>query len=190
MGKNFPHGHSGWQRVNSQTVYDNPWITVSHQQVITPAGTEGIYGVVHFKNIAVGIVPLDQDNNTWLVKQHRYPLRQDSWEIPEGGSPESESTLETAKRELEEEVGLKANQWTELLTLHPSNSVTDEKAVVFLAEQLSLGKQLLEDSEDIEVLKLSLQEAIDMVLDGRITDGISVAALLKLAIIKRLIPSF
>jgi len=174
-----------WQQINIKTVYENRWITVSHQQVITPAGTEGIYGVVHFKNIAVGIVPLDQNNNTWLVKQHRYPLEQDSWEIPEGGSPEGESTLETAKRELEEEVGLKANQWTELLTLHPSNSVTDEKAVVFLAEQISLGKQLLEDSEDIEVLKLPLREAINMALDGRITDGISVAALLKLAVMER-----
>jgi len=174
-----------WQKLNSQIAYDNSWITVSHHEVITPAGTEGIYGVVHFKNVAVGIVPLDQDNNTWLVKQHRYPLGQDSWEIPEGGSPASESTLETARRELEEEVGLTAHQWTELLTLHPSNSVTDEKAVVFLAEQLSPGKQLLEDSEDIEVLKLPLKEAINMALDGRITDGISVAALLKLAVMEK-----
>jgi len=173
-----------WRQINTKIVYDNRWIAVSHQEVITPAGTQGIYGVVHFKNTAVGIVPLDHDNNTWLVKQHRYPLGQDSWEIPEGGSPENESTLQTAKRELEEEVGLKANQWTELLTLHPSNSVTDEKAVVFLAEQLSPGQQLLEDSEDIEVLKLPLREAIAMALDGRITDGISVAALLKLALVK------
>lgn len=179
-----------WVTRNTRSVYDNPWITVSHQQVTTPAGTEGIYGVVHFKNIAVGIVPLDQDNNTWLVKQHRYPLGQDSWEIPEGGSPETESTLETAKRELEEEVGLRADQWTEFLTLHPSNSVTDEKAVVFLARQLSPGKQWLEDSEDIEVLKLPLREAINMVMDGRITDAISVAALLKLAVTERLTSSF
>jgi 8-oxo-dGTP pyrophosphatase MutT (NUDIX family) len=175
-----------WQQVNSTTVYDNPWIAVSHQNVITPAGTAGIYGVVHFKNIAVGIVPVDTEQNTWLVKQHRYPLGQESWEIPEGGSPAGESILETAQRELEEEVGLKAGQWTELMTLHLSNSVTDEKAVIYLAENLGQGQQSLEDSEDIEVMQLPLREAIAMALDGRITDAISVAALLKLSVIRHL----
>jgi 8-oxo-dGTP pyrophosphatase MutT (NUDIX family) len=172
-----------WQKQSSRTAYENPWIKLSHHEVITPAGTEGIYGVVHFKNIAVGIVPIDADNNTWLVKQHRYPLGQDSWEIPEGGSPDSEPILASAKRELEEEAGLIASQWTELLTLHLSNSVTDEKAVIFVAEQLSAGQQSLEDSEgDIEVMKLPLRDAIAMALDGRITDAMSVAALLKLSV--------
>jgi len=174
---------NAWQKLRSRITYENPWITVSHHDVITPAGTEGIYGIVHFKNTAVGIVPMDEDQNTWLVKQHRFPLGQDSWEIPEGGSPEGESLIDTARRELEEEVGLKAHRWTELLTLHPSNSVTDEKAVVFLAEHIFPGKQLLEDSEDIEVMKLPLRDAIAMALDGRITDAISVAALYKLSII-------
>jgi 8-oxo-dGTP pyrophosphatase MutT (NUDIX family) len=176
---------SNWYCRHRQVVYSNPWIEVSHHDVITPAGTKGIYGVVHFKNIAVGILPIDAEGNTWLVKQHRYPLEEDSWEIPEGGSPEGESLLETAQRELEEEVGLRARQWTELLTLHMSNSVTDEKAVVFVAEQLYEGKQEMEDSEDIEVCRLPLHEAIGMALDGRITDGISVAALLKLALMDK-----
>lgn len=174
-----------WQQLSNTAVYDNPWIAVSHQDVITPAGTAGIYGVVHFKNIAVGIVPIDSEQNTWLVKQHRYPLGQDSWEIPEGGSPEGESLLDSARRELEEETGLKADQWTELLTLHLSNSVTDEKAVVFVAEGLLPGKQSLEDSEDIELMKLPLRDAIAMALDGRITDAISVAALLKLSVMRQ-----
>jgi 8-oxo-dGTP pyrophosphatase MutT (NUDIX family) len=173
-----------WKKISHMAVYDNPWINVSHHEVVTPSGTNGIYGVVHFKNIAVGIVPLDQDKNTWLVKQHRYPLGHDSWEIPEGGSPAGEPVLETARRELQEETGLTAARWTEFLTLHPSNSVTDEKAVIFLAEQLTPGQPSLEDSEDIEVMKLPLQEAINMALDGRITDAMSVAALLKLALVK------
>lgn len=181
MGQSIMQKKMPWKKISHSDVYDNDWINVSHHDVITPAGTKGIYGVVHFKNVAVGIVPVDQDNNTWLVKQHRYPLGQDSWEIPEGGSPKGELLLETAKRELEEEVGLKANLWTEFLTLHLSNSVTDEKAIVFLAEEILPGQQMLEDSEDIEVMKLPLQEAISMALDGRITDAISVAALLKLA---------
>ena len=173
-----------WRKLDAQVVYDNPWIEVSHHNVITPAATKGIYGVVHFKNVAVGIVPIDAEQNTWLVKQHRYPLGQDSWEIPEGGSPDGETAQATAARELEEEVGLQARRWTELLTLHLSNSVTDEKAVVFVAEELTAGQQCLEDSEDIEVMKLPLSEAIAMALDGRITDAISVAALLKLALMR------
>lgn len=171
----------GWQQIQTTPVYDNPWISVRHDRVIQPAGTEGIYGVVHFKNLAIGIVPIDEHGNTWLVKQHRYPLAQDSWEIPEGGCPEGEHPLDAARRELEEEVGLRAHLWRELMTLHLSNSVTDEKALVFVAQQLEQGHQALEDSEDIELMKLPLVQAIEMARDGRITDAISVAALLRLA---------
>lgn len=173
-----------WQTCSSQDCYDNPWIRVSHHEVITPAGSPGIYGVVHFKNVAVGVLPLDNEGNTWLVKQHRYPLDADSWEIPEGGCPEGESPLQTAHRELEEEAGLRAARMTELLTLHLSNSVTDERAVVYVAEDLTLGQMRHEDSEDIEVRKLPLTEAIAMALDGRITDAISVAALLRAALLR------
>ena len=173
---------AGWQTLNKETRYNNPWITVSHREVITPAGTPGIYGVVHFKNVAVGIVPVDEMGNTWLVKQHRYPLGMDSWEIPEGGCPLGETPLETARRELEEETGLRATVFTELMTLHLSNSVTDERAVVFVARGLAPGVRQLEDSEDIEVKKLPIREAVAMALDGHITDAISVAALLRYAL--------
>lgn len=177
-----------WQTMSEQIRYDNPWITVSHREVITPAGSPGIYGVVHFKNVAVGILPLDTAGNTWLVKQHRYPLGADSWEIPEGGCPEGESPLEAAHRELEEETGWRSGRLTELLTLHLSNSVTDERAVVYVAEELRPGTAQPEDSEDIEILKLPLAEAVAMALDGRITDAISVAALFKLALRQGLCP--
>lgn len=177
-----------WRLRKKNQIYSNPWISVSHHDVVTPAGTDGIYGVVHFKNTAVGILPVDETGNTWLVKQHRYPLGQDSWEIPEGGCllEGSESTETAAQRELEEETGLKAARLTELLVMHLSNSVTDEKAVVFLAEGLQAGTMKPEDSEDIEVMKLPLEEAVAMVLDGRITDAISVAALLKLAFLREI----
>jgi 8-oxo-dGTP pyrophosphatase MutT (NUDIX family) len=184
-------GKTRWQLKTKEERYNNAWISVSHQEVITPAGTEGIYGVVHFKNIAVGVLPLDEEGNTWLVKQHRYPLGIDSWEIPEGGCPENcgESTEQAAQRELEEETGIKADRLTELLTLHLSNSVTDERAVVYIAEGLQAGRMDLEDSEDIEVMKLPLQEAVAMALDGRITDAISVAALLKIALLRGMVPT-
>jgi 8-oxo-dGTP pyrophosphatase MutT (NUDIX family) len=172
----------GWKTKTSAVVYENPWIKVSHEEVITPKGTDGIYGVVHFKNMAIGVVPIDTEGNTWLVKQSRYALNQYTWEIPEGGCPEGENPLAAAKRELEEEVGLIAREWEELIMLHTSNSVTDEFSTVFVARDLAPGTQQLEATEDIEVRKLPLKEAIAMVKRGEITDAISVAALLRLAI--------
>jgi len=172
----------GWKTKTSHVVYENPWIKVSHEDVVTPKGTDGIYGVVHFKNTAIGVVPIDDEGNTWLVKQSRYSLNQYTWEIPEGGCPQGEEPLNAAKRELEEEVGLRASEWQQLMTMHLSNSVTDEFCVVFIAKGLSAGQQALEATEDIEYKKLPLTEAIDMVKRGEITDGISVAALLRIAL--------
>ena len=170
----------GWVRHSRDTVYDNPWITVTHETVTAPSGRDGIYGVVHFKNVSVGVVPLDDEGFTWLVKQSRYSLDIHTWEIPEGGAPKGEEPLQAAQRELEEETGLLAGRWTELLRLHTSNSVCDEAAVLYLAQELSEGVQQLEATEDIEVRRLPLREAIEMALDGRITDALSVAALLRL----------
>lgn len=172
----------GWQQVAVEVVYENPWIEVSHHDVITPKGTAGIYGVVHFKGRAVGVIPIDSEGNTWLVKQSRYTLDMFTWEIPEGGAATGEDTLEAAKRELEEETGLKARKWRELITIHQSNSVSDEVGIVYVAEDLHPGEQSLEDTEDIEVKKLPLTEAIQMVKDGIITDSMSVAGLLRLAL--------
>lgn len=172
----------GWKTKTSTVAYENPWIKISHEEVVTPKGTDGIYGVVHFKNTAIGIVPIDDEGNTWLVKQSRYTLNQYTWEIPEGGCPHGEEPIAAAQRELEEEVGLKANSWNELMRLHLSNSVTDELCVVFVAKDLYAGTQQLESTEDIEYKKVPLTEAIDMVKRGEITDGISVAALLRVAV--------
>lgn len=172
----------GWKTKTSAVVYENPWIRVNHEEVITPKGTAGIYGVVHFKNTAVGVVPIDQDGNTWLVKQSRYTLNQFTWEIPEGGCPEGESPIAAAARELEEEVGLVAGDIKPLMAVHLSNSVTDEYCEIFVARDLRAGTQQLEATEDIEVMKLPLVDAIEMVKRGEITDGISVAALLRLAV--------
>lgn len=172
----------GWQVKSSTCVYENPWIKVTHEDVITPGGTEGIYGVVHFKNTAIGVVPLDGQGNTWLVKQSRYALNQYTWEIPEGGCPADEDPLAAAQRELEEEVGLQARDWQKLMVMHLSNSVTDDFAIIFIARDLFPGTQQLEATEDIEVIKLPVREAVEMVKRGEITDSISVAALLRIAL--------
>ncbi|UZJ43957.1 NUDIX hydrolase [Marinimicrobium sp. C6131] len=181
-GENVTDTIGGWQRKSTRCVYENPWIRVSHEEVITPAGTDGIYGVVHFKNTAVGVVPIDEAGNTWLVRQTRYTMGEYTWEIPEGGCPRAEDPLSAAKRELQEEVGLSAQHWEKLQELQLSNSVTDETAIIYVARDLQNVEQSLDDSEDIEVKKLPLTEAIAMVDRGEITDAISVAALLRLAL--------
>lgn len=169
-----------WTTLESEVVYDNPWIKVTEHQVLNPAGNNGIYGVVSFKNTAIGIVPLDEEQNTWLVGQYRYALKAYSWEIPEGGCLiGQENKLEAAQRELEEETGLVAEKWTEILTMHTSNSVTDEVGYAFVARALTMGIAQPEDTEDLQLKKLPFKEAIEMCMDGRITDSLSVLALFK-----------
>ena len=173
-----------WQRLNSAEVYDNPWISVRHEQVITPGGSDGIYGVIHFKSCAVGIIPIDAEGYTWLVRQFRYPLNQHLWEIPMGGAPIPEDPLITAHRELEEEVGLRAQSMQEIMRLFISKSSTDEAGVVYIARDLSPGETRLEDTEaDLEVLRLPFLDAVQWVMDGKITDVISCAGLLKAAVL-------
>lgn len=168
-----------WKTISQEEKYDNKWINVTEYQVINPGGGRGIYGKVHFKNRAVGVVPLDKEGNTWLVGQYRFALDAYSWEIPEGGAPVEEELLECAKRELQEETGLTAERWTLLTTLHTSNSVTDEQGWVFLAEDLSEGLSMPEESEaDIKVIKLPLSKAVEMVLSGEITDSMSMIGLM------------
>ena len=171
--------HNPWQTLASEVKYQNPWILVREDQVLNPGGGRGIYGVVSMRNKALGIVPVDAEGNTWLVGQYRYPLNEYSWEIPMGGGLLELDILESAQRELREETGLQAARWTRIARLHTSNSVTDEEGFVFLAEDLTPGPVEPEETEDLRLWKLPLAEAIRMVMDDRITDGVSVAGLLK-----------
>ncbi|MFA6946144.1 MAG: NUDIX hydrolase [Pedobacter sp.] len=172
-----------WKTLSSEKIYENPWISLTEHQVINPGGGKGIYGEVHFKNLAIGIIPLDDDNNTWLVGQYRFPLKKYSWEIPEGGGAEGTEPILSAKRELLEETGIEAESWTEIQRIHLSNSVSDELGIVYLARQLSFGESSPEESEDLIVRKLPFETAYEMVLKGEITDSLSVAAILKVKIL-------
>lgn len=170
-----------WRRVHNEEIYDNPWIRVSHDRVITPAGTDGIYGVVHFKNRSVGIIPVDEEGCTWLVRQFRYPPRQSLWEIPMGGGDLKENPVLVAHRELSEETGLHARHLQLIMHMHVSPAVTDEEGIVFVAHGITPGTSALEHTEaDLQVTRLPLTEAIQWVLTGKITDVISCAGLLKL----------
>jgi 8-oxo-dGTP pyrophosphatase MutT (NUDIX family) len=172
-----------WKTHDVQQRYDNPWITVSHREVTAPTGTPGIYGHVHFKNKAIGIVPIDADGYTWLVGQARYTLQTYAWEIPEGGAPHGESVLAAAQRELQEETGVSARRWTSLLRLHTSNSVTDEVAFAFVAQDLRLGDTAPDDTELLTLTRIALDDAINMAMDGTISDGLAMASLLKVGLL-------
>jgi 8-oxo-dGTP pyrophosphatase MutT (NUDIX family) len=170
-----------WTRRDRSTVYENPWIEVWHDEVTRPDGAPGIYGVVHFRTRAVGVVALDDEDRVLLVGQYRYTLDRYSWEIPEGGSPWDEDPLEGARRELAEETGYLAETWEELIRFTLSNSVTDEEGVMFVATGLAPGAATPDPTEELSLRWVSLDEALIMVDRGEIHDVMSQAALLAVA---------
>jgi 8-oxo-dGTP pyrophosphatase MutT (NUDIX family) len=177
-----PDPSNPWKTLGSRPVYENPWIKVREDQVLRPDGQPGIYGVVQFKNRAVGVLPVCDDGALWLVGQYRYPLQAYSWEIPEGGCPEAETPEGTARRELKEETGLTAGELELLATVHLSNSVCDEVGYIYRASNLTIGQSMPEGSEQIHVRRVSWDEAWAMLQKGEITDSISVIALLHEAV--------
>jgi 8-oxo-dGTP pyrophosphatase MutT (NUDIX family) len=169
-------------RRSRRVAYENAWITVWHDEVDRPDRSPGIYGVVHFANLAAGVVALDADDRIVLVGQHRYTLDAYSWEIPEGGVPTGESALEGARRELREETGVEAGTWQELARVDLSNSISDERAVLFLATDLTHGDAEPEPTEALDLRWVPFDEALAMSIDGRITDVMSVAAIQRVAL--------
>ncbi|HLX92607.1 MAG TPA: NUDIX hydrolase [Puia sp.] len=168
-----------WKITSEEKKYENSWIVLTEFQVINPNGGAGIYGKVHFRKIAVGALPLDNDWNVYLVGQYRFVLDKYSWEIPEGGLEAGEEPLAGMKRELVEETGLTADTWQKILVMHLSNSVSDELAIIFLATDLHQDAAQPEETEEIKVKRIPFDEALDMVEHGAITDSMSVAAILK-----------
>lgn len=170
-----------WKKLSSKVVWENDWMSVHEDDVINPGGGRNRYGWVHFKSRAVAIIPIDDSGNTWLVGQQRYTLGEWSWELPMGGAPFDEDPLAAAQRELQEETGLQARDWSELMRVHTSNSITDEGGIVYVARGLVEGEPRFGETEDLEIRKLPLADALAMVHAGEITDAISVAGLLKIA---------
>ena len=171
-----------WTILGEKKVYDNKWIGITEYDVINPNGGKGIYGKVHFKNLAIGVVPLDEEGYTYLVGQYRFPLEAYSWEIPEGGGDMEVSPVESAQRELLEETGLVASEWTHILDMHLSNSVSDERAYVFLARGLEQREAMPEETEQLVIRRVHFDEAYQMVERGEITDSMAVAGILKVKI--------
>ncbi len=171
-----------WQRLTRSIAYQNAWIVVYHDEVVRPDGQPGIYGLVHYRNRAVGVVAIDAADRVLLVGQYRYTLDVYSWEIPEGGTAEEEDLLSAARRELREETGTTAANWQEIARVHLSNSVSDEVAYCYLAQDLTPGPAEPEGTEQLHIRHVPFAEALAMTVDGRITDALSVIALQRVAL--------
>ncbi|MDT7542958.1 MAG: hypothetical protein QOE33_2862 [Acidobacteriota bacterium] len=174
--ENISENTNPWKVLSTRVVYHNPWISLREDAVVHPNGEPGIYGVVHYKNRAVGVLAIE-GGDIYLVGQYRYPLGRYSWEIPEGGCPEGEEPLDAARRELEEETGLRALSWRKMGEAHLSNSVSDEQAIWFVATGLTQGENSPESSEQLSVRRVPLEEALRMALAGEMTDSVSLLAI-------------
>ena len=176
----FPTMHGPWETLTAEVVHDTPWIRVSHHHVVDPGGNNGSYSIIHFKSLAIGIVPLDQDMNTWIVGQYRYPIKKYSWEIPEGGGDKNIDPILSAKRELLEETGIKAAKWDKVLEMDLSNSASDEEALIYIARDLTFFEAQPDENEELEQRKLPFSELYNMVVKGEVRDSLTVAAVMKI----------
>lgn len=166
-----------WKTLESREIYRNAWIRVREDQVIRPDGNAGIYGVVETR-LATGVVALSQAREVYLVGQYRYTMEQYSWELPEGGSDDGEDALAAAKRELREETGLTARDWTPLGSeIHLSNCHSSERAYLFLAQGLELGEATPDGTEVLAVKRVPFREALQMADKGEIQDAMTLLGL-------------
>jgi 8-oxo-dGTP pyrophosphatase MutT (NUDIX family) len=168
-----------WSCLSKRLVYDNPWISLSACETVAPTGRPSPYGLIHFKNRAIGVLPLFDNGDTLLVGQHRFPAGDYSWELPEGGGPLDEDPLEAARRELREEAGLTAEHWRPILSFQLSNSVSDEEGRGFLAHGLSDAEAEPDETEVLAIRRLPFREALDLAAAGQMQDMITLAMLFR-----------
>ena len=169
-----------WRTLSTRPVYANPWISVREDEVVRADGSSGIYGVVSM-GTAVGVVALTEDDEVVLVGQWRYALGEYSWELPEGGADEGESPRAAAARELAEEAGYAARDWSDLVgPLAVSNSVTDQRCWLFLARGLEEVPVAPDPTEALQTARVPVDEVLELIDDGSITDALTVIGLLAL----------
>lgn len=168
-----------WAVKSVRRPFENNWLALDEHQVTRPDGNPGTYTVVRIRRLAVGVLPIDANGDVHLVGQWRFPLKRYSWEIPEGGAEPGEDALDCAKRELAEETGLAASDWRLILEMDLSNSLTDERAKMFLATGLKAGAAAPEPTEVLRHRRAPFMDALARVADGRIRDSMTVAAVLR-----------
>jgi 8-oxo-dGTP pyrophosphatase MutT (NUDIX family) len=173
-----------WSTLSSRVVYRNPWLALREDKVIRPDGKEGIYSVIEIRP-SCGIIAINENDQIALVGQWRYVHNKYSIEIPTGGSEQGETPLDAAKRELREETGLTAEDWTALGTVDNSNGATTDVAHLFLARNLTTGPSVPQGDEHVELRWTPFTDAVLSVMKGEITESVSVAAILKTELLGR-----
>jgi 8-oxo-dGTP pyrophosphatase MutT (NUDIX family) len=168
-----------WRILGKRQHYDDPWLTLVEHDVENAAGKCSTYATVHFKKRGLAVLPVDREGHVYLVGQYRFGVRRYGWEVPAGGADADEAALETARRELAEEMGFAAAQWCEILRVYISGSLTDEQAVAFVAWDLAPRRPKPDEQEVLAVRRMPFAEAVDMACGGGIADVLSVAVILR-----------
>lgn len=168
-----------WRKGPGRTAFSNPWITVEEYDAVAPTGVDAYYAVVRFSKLAVGVLPIHADGSVVLVGQQRFALANFTWEMPEGGAPMDEAPIRGAMRELAEEAGLVAGEWREALNLELSNSITDERAVCYLAWGLEACETEPDDTEKFDIVRVPFRQLLQAATLGQVKDALTVATTLR-----------
>ncbi|AYG95567.1 NUDIX hydrolase [Brevundimonas naejangsanensis] len=168
-----------WRSFGESVLVETPWMRVTRHPVQAPTGMEADYVVMRPRNVGTGVLPLHDDGTVDLVGQHRFTLMRYSWEMPEGGAPEGEDPFEAVQRELAEEAGLKAAYWRAALDMDLSNSITDERAMAWVAWGLTPAPTDPDPTEVIVSVRVPFRDLLAEIERGAVRDAMTVATAYK-----------
>lgn len=168
-----------WRNDSVETLFENPWLRLTRHEATAPTGTPADYVVARPRNLACGVLPIHSDGTVTLVGQARFALMNYSWEMPEGGVPVNEDPLVGVQRELLEETGLVARDWREVLRMELSNSITDERAIAWLAWDLTQTDARPDPTEVIETARVPFMSLMAEIDRGSVRDAFTVATALR-----------
>ncbi len=165
---------------SSATIYSSPWLSLREDQVIRPGGHPGRFAIVTMR-AGSSVVAIDGQDRILLAREHKYAVEHETLELVSGGIDDSESALEAAQRELREEAGVSATQWTPLGVIDPFTTSVSSPNHLFMARDLRDSTASPDEGEVVTIVRIPFDDAIDMVLRSEITHGASCVAILKAA---------
>ena len=170
-------------QISSEDLFTGVILNVKRDQVRLPNGQQSFRELIRHVG-AVCVVPVTDDGKVVVERQYRYPIDQVITEIPAGKlDSREEDRLHAAQRELKEETGITADRWTDMGLYYPAAAYSDEKITMYLAQNLHMGKQHLDEDEFLNVELVPLKELVEEILSGKITDGKTQVAILKAAML-------
>ncbi len=174
----MPSKKNPWILIDSVSIYKNNWMEVKEDKVIRPDKKNSTFGIVKLKS-GVTVLPIDERENVFLVKQYRYVMKKNTLEAVSGGIEKKEKPIDAAKRELKEEAGIEAGKWISLGKINPLTSVVNSQNHLFLATNLKLSNSNQDKTENIELVKITLNKAVDLVINNKISSSVTTTLILK-----------